>query len=366
MTLSSKLFITVSALIATICGAMWIPAVQDRVFVAAVKHVFAKRVELGTLFEDDAMRILVCGSSAPLPDRERAKACIIVIAGGRYYLVDIGPEAVKNLGLWFFPLERVGGVFLTHLHSDHIGELGEFNLESWVQGRQAPLDVYGPPGVEQVVAGFSQAYALDAAYRTAHHGPAFLPPERGPMVAHTVAMPGPDLDKRDRTTGAFEAGGLKVTAFEVNHHEVKPAYGYRFDYKGRSVVISGDTAYHPPLAAVAKGANVLFHEADAMHLFELMREAGKGIPGLERFNEIHLGVNSYHSSPVQAAQIANQANVKLLVMYHLMPPLVSSLEEPLWMRGVSKVRADGVMLAHDGSLITLRLGTDQIDIGTIE
>ena len=85
--------------------------------------------------------------------------------------------------LWRVPLQNIAGVFLTHFHSDHIGELGEIRLQTWVAGRKTPLKVYGPPGVEQVVAGFNQAYALDDGYRTEHHGAAMLPPDAVAMVA---------------------------------------------------------------------------------------------------------------------------------------------------------------------------------------
>ena len=99
--------------------------------------------------------ISVCGSSAPLPSAARAKACVAVFAGGKCYMVDGGPESVENLVLWGIPMGAVGGVLLTHFHSDHIGDLGELNLQTWVGGRPRPLDVYGGPGVEQVVAGFN-------------------------------------------------------------------------------------------------------------------------------------------------------------------------------------------------------------------
>ena len=116
------------------------------------------------------MRIAVCGSSAPGPSASRAKACVAVFAAGKFYVVDTGPESVESLVLWGIPLQSIGGVLLTHFHSDHIGDLGELQLQTWAAGRPAPLAVYGGPGVEQVVAGFNQAYRPDQGYRTTHHG----------------------------------------------------------------------------------------------------------------------------------------------------------------------------------------------------
>src|SRR5258705_8600086 len=95
----------------------------------------------------DSLKVTFCGTSGPLPARERAKPCVVIQAGGALYLVDIGPEATEHLLQWRMPLATARAVFLTHLHSDHIGEVGEFNMQSWVAGRPAPLALVGPPGV---------------------------------------------------------------------------------------------------------------------------------------------------------------------------------------------------------------------------
>jgi len=112
----------------------------------------------------------LCGTGNPLPDRNRADACTAVFAGGNFYLVDVGPGAWKNLALWHIPAPPLAAVMLTHFHSDQIGELGEVNMQTWAQGRDHPLRVFGPPGVEQVVGGFEQAYALRGLpHRTSRH-----------------------------------------------------------------------------------------------------------------------------------------------------------------------------------------------------
>src|SRR5581483_9292256 len=98
----------------------------------------------------DGLKVTFCGTSGPLPVHDRAKACVAIQAGGNLYLVDIGPEATENLQTWRMPLASAKAVFLTHLHSDHIGEVGEFNLQSWVAGRPAALALVGPPGTEKV------------------------------------------------------------------------------------------------------------------------------------------------------------------------------------------------------------------------
>lgn len=144
------------------------PAVQDKLLDRAVTERLLNNPL--DLFNDDALRVVICGSAAPMPVEGRAAACVMVIAGGKFYVVDTGNRSTNNLGLWAIPSELVGGVFLTHFHSDHVGDLGEFNMMTWAQGRPEPLKVFGPEGVKNVVDGFEQSYGLDSTYRTAHHG----------------------------------------------------------------------------------------------------------------------------------------------------------------------------------------------------
>ena len=146
-------------------GALLNPGVQQALFDRAARDLTAASNTAPLV--DDALRVAVCGTSAPLPSKARAKACVAVFAGGKLYVVDTGPESVENLMLWGVPLAQIGGVFLTHFHSDHIGDLGELQLQSWAGDRPHKLDVYGGPGVEEVVEGFNRAYAHDRTCRRA-------------------------------------------------------------------------------------------------------------------------------------------------------------------------------------------------------
>ncbi len=131
-----------------------------------------------------------------------------VFAAGRFWVVDTGPGAWNRLALWQVDGRNIAGILLTHFHSDHIGELGEFNLQTWAAGRSGPLRVFGPPGVERVVAGFTEAYALDSGYRIAHHGAQLLPPDVGRMEPRAIAGP---ADGAGPTVVVSE-GGLVITA----------------------------------------------------------------------------------------------------------------------------------------------------------
>jgi len=316
------------------------------------------------LLAPDALRVAVCGSSAPLPSDARAKACVAVMAGGRFYVVDVGPESVEQLMQWGLPLSRISGVFVTHFHSDHIGDLGELNLQTWAQGRPAPLPVYGGPGVEQVVAGFNEAYRLDQGYRTAHHGAQVMPAATWPLVARPVALPGPPTPARDRTGVVLDDGTLRITAIELDHGPIQPAYAYRFDYRGRSVVVSGDTKAHPPLARAAKGADLMLSEAIARPMIRILETTARDA-GRDRVAAIMHDVQDYHVSPEEAAGLANQADVKLLAFYHLLPAADNLVARRMFIRGVDEARDGDWTVADDGSLYTLPVGSQDIRIGRV-
>lgn len=332
-------------LIAAAVIALRTPAGEDKLFDQALKK--AMNGQGATLFDDDGLKVFFCGTGSPLPSKARAQTCTAIIAGDRFFLVDVGSGSFETIQAAGIPAGRLGAIFLTHFHSDHIGDLSEANLGSWVTARPAPLSVYGPEGVERVVAGENEAFALDSDYRIAHHGKGVAPLRSKGMVARPF--------DGSAAIVVFDENGLKVTAFPVMHDPVDAAVGYRFDYQGRSAVISGDTAYSESLVAAAKRVDILIHEAQANHMVAKMQRAAAEA-GAATTAQIFADIPSYHTTPEEAARAANKAGADWLILTHLTPAPDNPVARRIFMRGVSQVRAQKVRIAEDALLITLPKG----------
>jgi len=335
-----------------------IPAVQDRVLQAMVSRGLSD----APAPKDDALEVALCGSGSPLPDQNRAQACTLIGAGGRFWVVDTGIGSTKQIMLMRrFTADKLAAILLTHFHSDHIGDLGELAMQSWVQGRPDRLKVYGGPGIERVAAGFNEAYALDATYRTAHHGAKIAPPERHGLDAVIVAAAEGAPLAKGQSVQVVKDGDMTITAFAVTHDPITPAYGYRFDYKGRSVVVTGDTKKDPYIAIAAKDADVLVHEAQARNVVALMRDTAKA-GGNERRAQIFHDIDSYHTSPAEAAEIGRDAKVKLLVLTHLTPTMPQMMADIVFGDPARAVNGPKVVVGRDRLTIRLPIGSQAVEI----
>ena len=130
-------------------------SVQDRILNTGLKNILAGVEPF--LDREDSLKVVVCGSRSPLPSPGRAEACILVEAGDDIYIFDLGNGSMDNLTQYGVPWPNVKAVLITHMHSDHIADLPDAHLQSWVQGRDSPLMVYGPEGINLVTAGFELA-----------------------------------------------------------------------------------------------------------------------------------------------------------------------------------------------------------------
>ena len=305
----------------------------------------------------DGLHVALCGTGSPLPDPSRAGACTVIMAGTHVFVVDAGDGGARNIALMGIPNGRIEGIFLTHFHSDHIDGLGPMMLLRWTGASATnPLPVYGPPGVDRVVAGFDAAYALDSGYRTAHHGPKIAPPSGAGGVAKTFAIP--PRGSND-TVLVYAANGLRVTAFRVDHGPVDPAVGYRFDYKGRSVVVSGDTTASPALVAASRGVDLLVHEGLQPRLVKLTTAALER-RGIANTAQITRDILSYHASPEVVATEAQRAGVRMLVFSHVIPQLPSRLMYPAFLGDARRLYAGPIIVGEDGMMFSLAAGSKEI------
>ena len=348
------IYLVASILIITIAAMIGLrnPSVQDKVMVSVLEGL----IPSPNLHAEDSLSAVICGSRSPIPSPGRAQTCVMVRAGENIYIVDIGDGSASNLRSWGMPFNKIKSVLLTHLHSDHISDLADLHLASWImENREAKLDIYGPEGVDLVTEGFETAYELDYFFRNTHHGEQIAPLDVAGLNPHIIDLDQPKIIDKD---------GLIVTAFEVVHDPVKPALGYRFDYKGRSLIISGDTSYSKNLIENSRDVDVLFHEAQANHMVNLIRDFNLQ-RGADLNAKLMEDIITYHTTPVEAAEIANLANVKHLIFYHLTPAPRNYITEIIFLRGVDEIREEWT-LSNDGTMVVLPVGSDEIIISKIE
>lgn len=289
----------------------------------------------------EKMQVITLGTGGPLPNQTRVSSGTAIIAGGEFVLVDVGPGVVRNMNLSGLPAGKLGTLLLTHFHSDHIAEMGELDFTSWAQGRDKKLDVYGPQGVEQVVTGYNTAYAQDSSYRTAHHGEDCMPSKNSGMVPHTLTIPDPE-----KTAPFFDRNGLKISAFKVDHSPVHSAVGYRFDYRGRVVVISGDTVKTPALVNAARDADILLCEGLNREMMKMISKAAQEANN-PRLSRQMIDVLDYHMSPVEAAEVAQEAGVKKLILIHVVPPVENSTAKKIYLKGTAEAFGGEIVLGED-------------------
>jgi len=349
-------FVLATLIVALVAGAGVVYLNREHIGAAVLRE--AAR---GSIFRDtiaalpDGLHVAFCGTGSPFPSPSRSGPCTAVIAGKRLFVVDAGRGAADILVRMGLQAARLDAVFLTHFHSDHIDGLGQLAEHHWLAGSaRSPLKVWGTNGVERVANGFNEAYAMNKEYRVAHEGE--LAAEEGFGLS---AQPFAFAAQEERHV-VLESEGLRVTAFLVNHRTVTHAVGYRFDYHGRSVVVSGDTAKSPVLVRVAAGADVLVHETMSPRVVAILAEAarasGRDVPA-----RLFGGVTDFHTRPPEAADQATQARVRMLALTHFIPPVpMNPLLEDTFLEDARQRFAGPLVLAEDGDLISVPLGQGPI------
>lgn len=287
------------------------------------KQIERRRVEQQGVTDDlrrellDPLRISVvtCGTASPVPS-DRAQACTAVFVAGKYFLFDVGDGAQPSIEALNLPDTELNAVFITHFHSDHIADLGEALSRSWIRGRTTPVTVYGPQGIEPIVAGFLQVYAGDVSYRNAHHGPSVLPQPSLQVTAQTIghSVTGEVVYQQDEVT---------VKAFSVAHHPADPSVGYRIEYRGRVVAITGDTTDGSGVRALAANADILVSEV-LDHGYNRDAACGLERAGDTRNAAIFRDIRGYHLGAETLGKMARETGVKTLMLTHLVPTISES------------------------------------------
>jgi ribonuclease Z len=241
-------------------------------------------------------KVTLLGTGTPIPSPDRFGPSTLIEAGDQKLLIDAGRGAAIRLYQLGVPLGRIDALLLTHYHSDHTSGIPDVWLTGWLQShfgtRQKPFRVIGPVGARTLMENLERAYALDIEIRIAD--------EKLKPNGITV-----DVEEYVNDGIVYDQNGVKVVAFEVDHGDViKPAYGYRIEYGGRAVVISGDTRFHPNVIRYGKDADLLIHEV-ATARPELMKEAF-----IQR-------IIAHHTTPREAGLVFAQARPRLAVYTHV-------------------------------------------------
>lgn len=295
----------------------------------------------------DGLHAVFCGTGSPLPDRSRAGPCLAVIAGEKVFVFDAGEGAAETLALMGVSAGDIEAVYLSHLHSDHFDGLAPLALQHWATGTsQTPLLLVGPTGASRIAAGLNEAYAIDSAYRTNHHGPDIMPPTGAGLQAQEFAIP-----EGQAAIVLHDADGVRITAFPVNHAPTQ-AVGFRVEYGGRSLVISGDTARSDSLAHNARGADLLIHEAISPRLNGIIENAARD-SGRANVGAIFHDILDYHTSPEDAGAVASEAGVGALALTHLLPQTPIPGLTATFERDARTTYSGPVWAMRDGDVISL-------------
>jgi ribonuclease Z len=239
-------------------------------------------------------RVILLGTGTPNPEPDRMGPAVAIVSGRGVYIVDAGPGVVRRAAQAGIGMDRLTRLFLTHLHSDHTAGYPDLILTPPNSDREQPLETWGPPGTRAMTTNLLRAYSEDLRIRL--HG---MQPGKATGFTVTAHDVKPGEIYRDEN--------VRVVAFAVGHGEWKHAYGYRFEAKDRTIVISGDTTYSEALITAAKGCDILVHEVYSQKGWE-----GRA-PDWRKYHA------AYHTSAIDVGRVAAQVKPRRLVLYHLLP-----------------------------------------------
>lgn len=241
-------------------------------------------------------QIILLGTGTPYPDPRASGPATAVVVGKRIFLFDAGAGVMRQINAAALPISGPEATFITHLHSDHTLGYADLIITSWIMRRQAPLEVFGPPGLRRMTNHLLAAFSEDVQVRT--QGLEREVPSWLRVNVHEV-----------RAGIIFDQGGVRVTAIPVPHGSWKYAYAYRVDTPDRSILISGDTAPSKRLIEAAKDIDVLVHE---VYLSANLKPENR--PGGQLWPQY---MREFHTSERELGDIAKKANCKTLILTHI-------------------------------------------------
>jgi len=278
-------------------------------------------------------KLVLLGTAAgPVPGRTRQMTSHVMLSNGAAYVLDCGLGVTDQYARTGIPFSALNSIFITHHHADHNIEYGPLLIVGWIQGMKNGVRAFGPPPLKQMTDDFMKAYKT------------------------TVDFWAEDLKMQPFTSvnvGEVSGAGpvmvddnVKVSAILVEHPPVKPALGYRFDFKDRSIAFSGDTAPLDAVADMAKGADVLVHETMYLPAVEtyIKDQIAKGRP--VKFEPFMAHMKADHTPVEDIGRIAQKAGVKTLVLSHL-TPAIDSIGDDTWRAPAAKYFKGDIVVGKD-------------------
>ena len=250
---------------------------------------------------DPNMQVILLGTAGgPNLNAQRLGISTLVVAGPERLLFDAGRSLTTGMARLAVSPADVSKIFLTHLHSDHVISLPELLLFPWAEGRKTPLEVWGPTGTRSMMQKLREAFAFDIHIRNAF-------PADGVRVVAT--------DIREGVV--YDSNGVKVTAFLVDHGPVKPAFGYRIDFRGHSVAISGDTKPSENLVKFASGVDLIIHEVARWKQDPVLKgPPDEFLPNSRRTRRLAIAIAEQHTDGAEAGKVFDRVKPKLAIFSH--------------------------------------------------
>ena len=255
--------------------------------------------------------ILLGTGGGPRPRKASSAPAQVILSNNVAYVIDCGDGVARQLVIAGVPLTTLRHIFITHHHSDHNADYGNVIWLAWTAGLSTRVDTWGPPPLENMTKLFFEMNASDIDTRISNEGRTPI----APLVhVHEIRDAG----------DVMSDGNVSVTAALVDHPPVVPAFGYRFDARDRSIVISGDTAPSDNLIKLAQGADVLVHDALDMPGVDRL------VAGVPNATTLKQSIMSHHTTAEDAGRVAQAAGVKTLVLSHFVPPDDPTMTDQIW------------------------------------